>query len=324
MDDAGGLGVVVFDNMVDMFPPNAYLDSSEYPGVAKPRVAQMLPGVCDWQTARYLAMKAKSGEGEEEGQTSGGNGAGMASEALLNNDDDFEPPTKKRKQRDLSREKRDREAKKKKLREAGLPTKAKKKKKEKKKEKKEKKAASESAAAGSGSGSGDAEAAGQPVAMDVERLASEAREATASGELAFSNFDFKSDASLLQPLVAGKKVNKRKLLEQAERAEAEKARLLKEGGAKGKAIVEDMEWQKTLKRVQGVKIKDNPKLLRKSIKRDQKKKAKSAKEWAERKAVVEKAARDKQAKRTENLAARAANKKGGRGSKKLSRHSKRR
>ena len=63
-------------------------------------------------------------------------------------------------------------------------------------------------------------------------------------------------------------------------------------------------WQKALEKAGGVKQKDDPSLLKKAMKRKERQKKKSAKEWKARLSTVAKAQLDKQKTRTENLAAR--------------------
>ena len=57
-------------------------------------------------------------------------------------------------------------------------------------------------------------------------------------------------------------------------------------------------------RAEGKKVKDNPELLTKSLKRKEQKKRKHQKDWSERKNKLEKKAKDKQEKRNKNLKAR--------------------
>lgn len=61
-------------------------------------------------------------------------------------------------------------------------------------------------------------------------------------------------------------------------------------------------WDVALKRAAGEKVLDDPKLLRKSIKRDRKAKQKSAEQWAERVRKQEDSQKEKQLKRFHNIA----------------------
>lgn len=67
-------------------------------------------------------------------------------------------------------------------------------------------------------------------------------------------------------------------------------------------------WQKAMLQAEGVKMKDDEKLLRKALKRKEAKKRKSAVEWRERKETVVKTIAEKQKRREENLQIRKDNK----------------
>lgn len=66
----------------------------------------------------------------------------------------------------------------------------------------------------------------------------------------------------------------------------------------------------------GEKVKDDPKLLKKTLKREQKQKEKSGREWVDRKHTVQKGIQDRQKKRQDNLQARKDSKKAGKNGKK--------
>ncbi|KAF9124579.1 hypothetical protein BGW39_008093 [Mortierella sp. 14UC] len=73
---------------------------------------------------------------------------------------------------------------------------------------------------------------------------------------------------------------------------------------KANAMKEKDTWRKALQLAQGEKVKDDVKLLKKTIKREETFKKKSSKEWGERKSTVAKGKDQKQKKREENLKAR--------------------
>ncbi|KAF9306790.1 surfeit locus protein [Mortierella antarctica] len=73
---------------------------------------------------------------------------------------------------------------------------------------------------------------------------------------------------------------------------------------KANALKEKDTWKKALQLAQGEKVKDDVKLLKKTIKREETFKKKSSKEWGERKSTVAKGKDQKQKKREENLKAR--------------------
>ena len=99
--------------------------------------------------------------------------------------------------------------------------------------------------------------------------------------------------------------NKRKmstaaLLAQAEEDQRRKrARLSAPDGGGEEAGIE--EWQRAMQKAGGIKQKDNPTLLRKALKREERKKKKSKIEWSARVKTVAKAMKEKQETRKKNL-----------------------
>ncbi|KAF9184374.1 hypothetical protein BGZ51_002947 [Haplosporangium sp. Z 767] len=73
---------------------------------------------------------------------------------------------------------------------------------------------------------------------------------------------------------------------------------------KANALKEKDTWRKAQQLAQGEKVKDDVKLLKKTIKREETFKKKSSKEWSERKMSVKKQKDQKQKKREENIKAR--------------------
>lgn len=71
---------------------------------------------------------------------------------------------------------------------------------------------------------------------------------------------------------------------------------------------EKEQWQRLMSHAEGVKVKDDEKLLKKALKRKEKQKLKSEIEWKERKQVVKDTIAAKQKRREENLRARRENK----------------
>lgn len=91
----------------------------------------------------------------------------------------------------------------------------------------------------------------------------------------------------------------------------EKLAKLHEAGETEKVaeVAEKEAWKKALAKAQGLKVKDDPELLKKSIKRKEQQKRASAKKWEARKAGVDKAKEERQKKRTENIEKRKKDKK---------------
>ncbi|KAK9696552.1 hypothetical protein K7432_012410 [Basidiobolus ranarum] len=119
------------------------------------------------------------------------------------------------------------------------------------------------------------------------------------GDIAFSKFEFDGPAKKkkgpVSAAIALKQVEaKKEKLDKLKATDKEKA----------EKIIENEQWKKALQMSAGVKLKDDPKLLKKTIKRDEVKKKKSNKEWTERKTQIADSIANKQKKRNENLKAR--------------------
>ncbi|KXZ43523.1 hypothetical protein GPECTOR_88g466 [Gonium pectorale] len=99
-----------------------------------------------------------------------------------------------------------------------------------------------------------------------------------------------------------KRPPKQVLLKQAEAHKAELEALA--GTEEGKVKAQAAAWKAALSRAGGEKVLDDPKLLRRSLKRESKRKEKHSKAWQERVATQQEAQAARQAKRTDNLAAR--------------------
>ncbi|CAG8813835.1 35161_t:CDS:2, partial [Racocetra persica] len=89
------------------------------------------------------------------------------------------------------------------------------------------------------------------------------------------------------------------------KSKAEKfEKLKKEDPEKAAKFRENEAWSKALQKARGEKIKDDPKLLKKTIKKINFKKKSSEKAWKERIKAVAKTQAERQQKRTENIQAR--------------------
>ncbi|XP_030459665.1 ribosomal RNA-processing protein 14-C [Syzygium oleosum] len=97
-----------------------------------------------------------------------------------------------------------------------------------------------------------------------------------------------------------RKVSKLKELEKAKRLEE-----AKKDPDKGERV----SWKSATGRAAGLRIHDDPKLLKKSIKKEKKQRQKNAGKWKERIETTEKMKAQKQQKRSENIAGRAHDKK---------------
>lgn len=78
---------------------------------------------------------------------------------------------------------------------------------------------------------------------------------------------------------------------------------------KGQVVAVDHSWSAAANRAAGVKVLDNPKLLKQSVKKEKQKHHKNAQKWRERAELKEKAADAKQQTRAEHIAQRSQQKK---------------
>lgn len=139
--------------------------------------------------------------------------------------------------------------------------------------------------------------------------------ATTSG-LIFSKINLKSkfnqEEEKVKQLIKGKKnksTSLKKALHVAEKNQ-QRIKLLKQAGLEDKAnqLSQKSNWNVALKRAEGVKIKDDVKLIKKTMKKVHKKKEKSSKQWQERKEQIERRQQARQAKRQRNIKARTQSK----------------
>ncbi|KAI5666931.1 hypothetical protein M9H77_16784 [Catharanthus roseus] len=99
--------------------------------------------------------------------------------------------------------------------------------------------------------------------------------------------------------VDGKRKKKRKM---SKAKELERAKRLEEVKRENPKIAEKEWWKTATNRAMGVKVHDDPKLLRVKMKKDKKRKEKHAEKWKERTETQEKAKKERQQKRKENIA----------------------
>lgn len=102
-----------------------------------------------------------------------------------------------------------------------------------------------------------------------------------NGKIVFSKFDFRTAPSV-QDVKPGKTKDYRKLLAKAEATEKKLEELKKNDEIRGEELKQKLQWRKALDLAKGAKVKDDPKLLKKSLKRLEQKKAKSHKYWTEK------------------------------------------
>ena len=131
------------------------------------------------------------------------------------------------------------------------------------------------------------------------------------GKMVFSKFDF--TANNVNGAGPSKKNPKKdpKLALDAIQKQKHKLKKLEEKGDKEtvKSIEESSAWTKALDKAEGVKVKDDVGLLKKSIKKKEQRKKSSAKKWDARKETESKQKQGKVNKREENIKKRKTDKK---------------
>lgn len=128
------------------------------------------------------------------------------------------------------------------------------------------------------------------------------------GKMVFSKFDF-SEIGPKKKLPKSQN-DPKKMLQQLQQKK-EKLKQLEDLGDKEKAedIREKDAWKSALAKASGEKIKDDPELLKRTIKRTEQKKKHSAKKWNSRIENVQKSMQDRQEKRRENITKKKKEKK---------------
>lgn len=136
-------------------------------------------------------------------------------------------------------------------------------------------------------------------ANEVEKKAVNSDVTTDSGQIVYSKFDF---ATGIQPEKVKKKKKDLKLMLENVEKKQNKLDLLKETDIeKANKMKKDISWDRAMKKAEGVKLKDDAGLLKKSIKRKEKIKEKSAKKWNDRVESVEKKKDEKQKLRKQHI-----------------------
>ncbi|KAG7201986.1 hypothetical protein KM043_004678 [Ampulex compressa] len=128
------------------------------------------------------------------------------------------------------------------------------------------------------------------------------------GKMVFSKFDFSEIGTKKKP--PKNENDPRKILQNLEERK-QTIKKMEESGNKEKAmeIAEKDAWKNVLAKASGEKVKDDPELLKRSIKKQDQKKKHSAKKWESRIDGVQKSIQERQEKRRENIMKRAKDKK---------------
>ncbi|KAK4360829.1 hypothetical protein RND71_019781 [Anisodus tanguticus] len=91
--------------------------------------------------------------------------------------------------------------------------------------------------------------------------------------------------------------------------ELERLKRLEEVKRENRTLADKEVWKAVEKKAMGVKVYDNPKLLKESLKKEKRRKEKSSEKWKERMETTEKLQKERQQKRRDNIAGKAKEKK---------------
>lgn len=124
------------------------------------------------------------------------------------------------------------------------------------------------------------------------------------GKMVFSKFDFtdSGEKEKLNNELKGK--DYKRLLEKIEKKQEKIKKLKEKDETAGKKLEEKVKWTSLLDKAQGAKIKDNPELLKKSLKRKEKLKQTRKKKWDIREKQTKQRIEKQQEKREKNIQAR--------------------
>ncbi|ODQ45905.1 hypothetical protein PICMEDRAFT_17163 [Pichia membranifaciens NRRL Y-2026] len=151
---------------------------------------------------------------------------------------------------------------------------------------------------------------------DAENV--EGEETQDNSSVMFGNIEFLDGERVSSDLTSSRRVGKKKgpsnkdIKGHLKKIEREKSRLGELDSDAKKKLEDKNKWQKALASVQGLKVKDDEKLLKKALRRKESKKRKSEREWKDRIQTVTDEKKMKADRRDENLRIRKANKGKGR------------
>ena len=128
------------------------------------------------------------------------------------------------------------------------------------------------------------------------------------GKMVFSKFDFlDSGSKKKKDTLAGH--DYKRLIQKVEKQKEKLKNLQKVDTVQAQKAEEQQAWLTALQRAEGIKVKDNTELLKKSLKQKEKRKLQKKSAWQDREQNVEKQMQKKQDKRKRNLKKRMDSKK---------------
>ena len=137
--------------------------------------------------------------------------------------------------------------------------------------------------------------------VNLDKKPTQTKIVNENGDLVFSKFDFAATNDKRTGKGKKKKNKIKNLLTKAEKQKEKIDAIEKDDKEKAKELKTSITWDKALKHAEGEKVKDDPRLLKKSMKRQEKIKEKSSKKWMERIEHQNKQKEDKQKLRKQHL-----------------------
>lgn len=103
------------------------------------------------------------------------------------------------------------------------------------------------------------------------------------GKIVFSKFDFTTPSEPSDKVDKQKKINYKKLLAKAEAKEKNLKELKEKDAKRSEQLEEQLNWKKAISKARGNKMKDDPSMLKKTLKRKKQQKQSNKKKWEIRK-----------------------------------------
>ncbi|XP_067936309.1 surfeit locus protein 6 homolog [Watersipora subatra] len=128
--------------------------------------------------------------------------------------------------------------------------------------------------------------------------------ASGASSIVFSKFEFSEQSKKPKEKKIKKPKSYKELYEKVTKDKAQLEELHESNPDKAKKMAEKNAWRKAMDQSKGVKVKDNPELIKRSMKREEKLKQRSQKKWEERKASVADQQQKRQDKRKKNILAK--------------------
>ena len=129
------------------------------------------------------------------------------------------------------------------------------------------------------------------------------------GQMVFSKFDFTDSNKKEKHKSEFKGKDYKRLLEKIEKRNEKIKKVKNKDEAAGKVLQDRYKWKAAFDKAEGEKVKDNPEMLKKALKRKEKMKEKTKKKWKDRENTVKKQQDARQEKRNKNIQARKQTKK---------------